>query len=267
MLDLLLTYLFLDGPIFFFLRSSERLPFKEFKEFDQRLCICIERKFTFFGYSKPFFIQSVMVVIVNVHIVEVFLQPDCKDKLHELVPLLLRSVEVKIYRIDVLHNVCDRFDGYLDQRLLRLTDEVDLSSIDPNGLLHDAYVTVVHLALLVVERLVKERQIKAENGRIRNCVVKLKLYWQNIVIGCLLQDVRCVLIARQHLLRRLRELLVPFLDLVILTLLLLLEHLLSNSYIFLFFLKRSKIVLLRLQILPVIRVAFHGRLEVTVDEE
>lgn len=71
-----------------------------------------------------------------------------------------------------------------------------------------------------------------------------------------------------HLLSRLSKLTVHLLNFIILALLFLLQSLLgSNSYILLVVFERIKVIFLRLQILPIIRPAFHRRLKVAIYEQ
>ena len=98
-----------------------------------------------------------MIVVIDIHATKVLFQSNSKDKLHEVVFLILTSIEVKIVRVDVLHDICYRFDWYLDERLLRLTYEVHLPSVDSNSLLHNTNVTIINLTFIIIRRLVKER--------------------------------------------------------------------------------------------------------------
>lgn len=171
-----------------------------------------------------------MIVVVNVDIIKVFLESYRKCLLQELVLLLIWRVKLKIVRINVCDDVSDRINRYLNEWLFGLTYEVDLSSVDPNGLLHYANVTVIYLTLLINGWLVQEWQIKIKFRRVWDGVVKLELNRQYIGICRILEQVVCKFGWRE-LLILLCKLLVPPLYLIILTFLLLLQLLLSNSYI------------------------------------
>jgi len=116
-----------------------------------------------------------------------------------------------------MDHIRNSLNWYLYQRFVRFTYEVNLSPVDSYGLLHHANMTIINLTILVNSGLVQKWQVEAKCWRISDCIIKLKLNGQNILISGILKNIKNIVIGRwEDLLGLLRKLPVDPLDLIIL---------------------------------------------------